>query len=211
VSIYLYNVQRKLSRCSIWVREKDLGVYDPTHDYSYGLPEFETDEPLPTDTIKVHEEKLRRHALKVDALQYATPEFWRNYIVSKSAARKVENEERVKRKREEDEARALKKRHSNRASRRTDQRESRLGNGPLLTPESTPRKTGLGSSVIKSIDIQDISDDDSGFVRNSRRYSDPFQSSDDRQSDDEDEEAENARVEKIREKNLQHIKDNLLA
>ena len=138
----------------------------------------------------------------MDALQYQTPQFWKNYIESKSAARKVENEERAKRKKKEDDIRAMaKKRRPNGEPRRTDQRGSRLGTGSLLTPESTPRKT-----------IQDISDDDdSGFVRNSRSYSDPFRFSDDRQSDAEDEEAENARLEKLRQKNLQQVRDNLPA
>ena len=154
------------------------------------------------DDSRVYEEKLRRHALKVDALQYQTPQFWKNYIESKSAARKVENEERAKRKRKDDDIRAMaKKRRPNGEPRRADHRGSRLGTGSLLTPESTPRKA-----------MQDISDDDdSGFVRNSRRYSDPFQFSDNRQSDAEDEEAENARLEKVRQKNLQQVRDNLPA
>ena len=198
--------------CSIWVREKDLREYDPTRDYTRGLPSFEIDEPLPTDTTHVQEEKLRRHALKVDALAYEKPEFWKNYIESRSAARKEENEERAKRKREEDEVSALsKKRRSNGESRRTTQRGGRLGTGSLLTPELTPRKNGVGSSVMKSMEIQDISDDDSGFVRNSRRFSDPFQYSDHKHSDDDDDEVENPRLEKIREKNLQQVRDDLPA
>lgn len=143
-------------------------------------------------------------------MQYEDPAFWKNYIESKSAARKIENEERRKRKQEEDEAKAIsKKRRLDERSRRADRRERYLCMGSLLTPEATPRKSGLGSSVVKSMGIQEISDDDSGFTRTSRRNSDPFQSFDHEQSGDEDEEAEIARLEQIRQKNLQHVRNNL--
>lgn len=176
-----------------------------------GLPEFENDEPTPEDTSVDFEEKLRREALKVDALQFETPTFWTNYIKDKSMTRKLENEERAKRKREEEEEeRAMRKKQGK--ARCTDQRGSRLGVGFLMTPAPTPRKSKLGSSVLKSIEVDGMSDDGTGFVYDSRRFSDPFQSNGDGESDDpEDEEAEKARLEEARQSNLQSVRDSLPA
>jgi hypothetical protein len=157
----------------------DLKPFEPGHDYCSGLPAFDTDEPVHTDSEHIKEEKLRRKALMEDAMHFESHTFWNNYIVAKSAARKQEIEMRANRKRSI--ADHFTVTGGARSPRLPDKRRRSNDSHQLLTPESTPRKSGNG--VIRSIEIDDPSDEDG--------------------------EADDARLERIRHKNIQKVKDNL--
>jgi hypothetical protein len=156
----------------------NLSPFDPVHDYCQGLPPFDTDEPLHTESQHVQEEKLRRKALKVDAMEFKTHIEWNDQIMFRSVTRKHENEMRANRKRSI--ANHFTVSGGARSPRRPEKRRRSDNGGQLLTPETTPRKSGNG--VLKSVEIDDPSDD---------------------------EETEVDRLEKVRQTNIQKVKDNL--
>lgn len=134
-------------------------------------------------------------------MHFENHEFWNNYILAKSQIRKQQNEARRNLPPDlyDDGQREMDARAK---SRRTNRRGSRSGHA-LLTPESMPRKKGRGrSSVRVSIEIIDNLDE-SLFVRESRRLSDSFQSEGENNQDD------GARLEAIRQNNIQKVKDRV--
>jgi hypothetical protein len=134
----------------------DLTPFEPGHDYCNGLPAFDSDEPVHTDSEHIKEEKLRRKALTEDAMHFESHTFWNNYIMTKSAARKHEIEMRANRKRSI--ADHFTVTGGARSPRRPEKRRRGDNGGQLLTPDSTPRKSSNG--VVTSIEIDDPSDDE---------------------------------------------------
>lgn len=163
---------------SIFVRVNDLTPFEPGHDYCSGLPAFDTDEPVHTDSEHIKEEKLRRKALTEDAMHFESHIFWKNYIMTKSAARKHEIEMRANRKRSIAEhfivTGGARPPNRSKKHRRSD------NDRQLLTPDPSPRKSSSG--VMKSVEIVDPSDE---------------------------EESEVDRLEKLRQQNIQKVKDNI--
>lgn len=146
-------------------------------------------------------------AFKLDALQFEGAEYWCDHIHFKSENRKAENELRMKQPRDlfEDAEMELQQR-ARAKSRRTGRRSSA---GAFPTPESMPRKRKNSDEVRRSIETVDDSDDEPLFVRDTGRLSDPFQSNDDEGYGGDQEDIDEARLEKARKKNLKHVKKNL--
>jgi hypothetical protein len=187
----------------------DLKDFDPAHDYAAGLPKFDTDGLFPVDEEHVVQEKLRRKALKVDALMYKDDAYWANFINSRSEERRLHNEFRAKRPPciFED----AKQDMIARRKKLKDRSTSRASAGPLMTPESMPRQNANVSSakVMKSVETIADTDDESVFIRDSRQLSDPSGSNPHDEDEDGEEAEYDARLERIRRKNVQRIKDNV--
>lgn len=185
----------------------DLKDLELGRNYAEGLPTFEGDEPSKSDPEQVVQEKLRRRAFSLDAVQLKDHHYWDNYIQSKSEARKLENQMRQAQPKDlyDDAAKNVEARVESKRKRKSKNLNS---TSRLPTPDSMPRKKNKGTNVRPSIEISDNAEDSSRFVRQSRSLSDPFRSSSNDENDD-GEDDEDAKLEKIRQKNLQQVKDNL--
>ena len=180
----------------------DLKDFDPGGDHTAGLPKFDSDDPVSTDEEHVVQEKLRRKALKVDALMFEDDAYWANSINSRSEIRKLQNETRTKR--PPDVFEDARENMIARTKRRKIRSASRNGTGLPITPESVPRNKQNATNVVKTIETIADSDDEAIFVHQSGQLSDPFQPNvnDEGYGDEED---DDARVEKIRQKNIKRV------
>lgn len=192
---------------SIWVRVNDLTEFDPAKDYAEGLPRFEYEDPVAADEEHVVQEKLRRMAFRVDAVQYEGAEYWCEHIQLISESRKADNE--MRRTQPRDLFNEAEAELQQRVRAKSMRRERRASAAALPTPESMTRKRKNSNEVRDTIETIDDSDDEFVFVRDSERLSDPFQSNDDEGYGGDQGDEEDARLERRRKKNLKRVEKNL--
>ena len=187
-----------------------LKEYEPSKDYLGDESKLESGHIFETGSEQERKEKERRNAFVQDATLFKGQEFWKNYIESKSQARKLERE-MLKRKRPRDDddielvgtgGRWL---GSTTSSKKQPYRtRDRVRSSQPVTPGPIPVKSSLRSAndsrkTTPALRGVDVSDDES-VADPSNFKSDLFVDSDD------EEEVDESKVEEIRERNRQRIR-----
>lgn len=166
---------------SVWVTYNRLDEYIPSIDYLGGTGEFVSEDVQPDDDETTRIEKFRHIAFKCDAPELCDDKYWHNYIVQKSAARKVEKQlsPRQKRRRSstdddtDDEIQMTtawtKQNYSNSANRNTGYLPS-PNSSPLSTQKKKATRSKTKPLVIELDDgAESESDQDTIFISQSSR------------------------------------------
>ena len=137
-----------------------LKEWDPNQDCFEDSPPDGSNDILETDNNEEKLEKIRRKAFIEDATQFGDAAFWKNYIESKSKARKLQQKTAGKRKRSPllDSDDMIVREHGRASSFKSSGKRPRSGNSAvhwrtshLQTPGPTPTNSGqdLGTSSIR--------------------------------------------------------------
>lgn len=81
-----------LTVSSIWINENLLDEYVPSSDYLNGMPKFSPEDLQPDDDEQTKTAKLRQIAFGRDAPMMKENVYWNNFILQKSAARRIEKQ-----------------------------------------------------------------------------------------------------------------------
>ena len=187
-----------------------LKEYEPSKDYLGDESKLESDHISETGSEQERKEKERRNAFAQDATLFKGQEFWKNYIESKSQARKLEREmSKRKRPRDDDDIELVgtggRWLGTTTSSKKQPYRtRDRMRGSQLVAPGPTPVKSSLSSAndsrkTTPALRGVDVSDDES-VADPSNFKSDLFVDNDD------EEEIDESKLEEIRERNRQRIR-----
>ncbi|KAF7188662.1 hypothetical protein HII31_09914 [Pseudocercospora fuligena] len=149
----------------IWINENLLDEYIPSSDYLNGMPNFSPEDLQPDDDEQTKTEKLRHIAFRRDAIMMKENVYWNNFILQKSAARKIEKQMAAGNKRKRKQARYSKS-DSSSSVIDLDGSSQRENSDGYITPNSSPplrhdsvRPFGEKTEVIEIDDHTDSEDD----------------------------------------------------